>query len=153
MNYKFNPFTGTFDEVGSSTTIPPFTKFISVSASGVVTETTANIGMYTSLTDVSTGSSATIDIYITDDGTSTGVKLFDNLSNCSIAPAVRNDTGANDQSPWVHLREVSNSDGRIRLQIKKSNAQNQPLFSRFYSGNLDNNLSCTIHLTVTGKLN
>jgi hypothetical protein len=152
MNYKFNPFTSTFDEVGSSTASTPFTKFISVSAAGAVSEITSNIGMYTSLTNIATGSSATIDVYITDDGTATGVKLFNDLGKCSIMPSVRKDTDANNQSPWVHLRQVSNADGRIRLQIKRSNAQNQPLFSRFYSGNLDNDLSCIIHLTVSGQL-
>lgn len=157
---KANPVTLNFDDKFTVTddgsdgvdvvlnSTAPVEKFITVNASGNTSEATSNIGMYTRQISTSTG---TVTVYVTSNSAASGDAVFNQLSNCSITAIMRRDTADNSESPWVHIRSISNGQDSITLQVKRSN-DDRILLGGAYYGNLDNDGSATIHLTVTGEL-
>lgn len=90
--------------------------------------------------------------HVTTDGTSSGDPLFDNLEDCGLYPSADKPTGENDESPWVHIREVINGGRSVLVQVKRSNTGGM-LVGGVYRGNLNNDGSVTVRLHVIGPKN
>ena len=97
-----------------------------------------------------TSSAGTITFNLTTDGTAGGPPLFANLAACIPQVTCVRDTDLNNESPWAHVRRIEDNR-RVVVQVKKSNTGGM-LVGGVYSGNLNNNNTVTVYLSMEGAL-
>lgn len=98
---------------------------------------------------ISTTSSSTITLNITDDGTETGNPLFKELDKCYIDIRTQRPTTSNNEAPWAYIHSIPNNY-QIVMAVKRSNTGGI-LLGGSYAGNADNNNAVTLRILIEGR--
>lgn len=101
---------------------------------------------------IASTSNTTITLNITDDGTSNGEPLFDDLDKCYIDITTQRVTTSNNEAPWAYVHSINSSTNELTLVIKRSNTGGI-LLGGTYQGNQDNNNEVTLRVLIEGRAN
>lgn len=84
---------------------------------------------------------------ITSDGLIGGSALFSNLEQCGLQVSCRSTNTANNQAPWCYVQTISGNV--VTVHVKRSNS-GSILIGGNYNGNVDNDLTVAVYLTIIG---
>jgi len=94
------------------------------------------------------GSEITVDI--TRNGDSSGIPIFNSLSECIINAHAERDTTSVNEAPWVYIKSIINSSITFRIMRSNSGAI---ILGGIYDGNVGNDNSVVVHITIIGIKN